>query len=101
LARPNLDTYLQRIYHDDSELLVVFICADYERKEWCGLEWRAIRDLIKRKEAASIMPIRLDAGDVSGLFSIDGYLDAKDRTPAEVAKLIRARLDNNRNKARP
>src|SRR5262245_42318555 len=51
-ARPDLDTYLQRLYHDESELIAVFLCADYERKEWCGLEWRAVRDLIKRRQAA-------------------------------------------------
>ncbi|MGF6975536.1 hypothetical protein QFZ94_003986 [Paraburkholderia sp. JPY465] len=40
LARPNLDTLLQRIYLSNSDLVVVFLCAEYERKEWCGLEWR-------------------------------------------------------------
>src|SRR5690348_16634202 len=55
LARPDLDTYLQAIYHDQSELIVVFLCHEYEQKEWCGLEWRAIRDLLKQKQAASIM----------------------------------------------
>src|SRR5688572_10982218 len=60
LARPNLDIYLQGIYHDDSELIAVFLCADYERKDWCGLEWRVVRDLIKRRQASAIMPLRFD-----------------------------------------
>ena len=47
--RPNLDTHLQALYHDQSRLVVVFLCADYERKEWPGLEWRAIRDLKSRE----------------------------------------------------
>ncbi len=46
LTQMNLDVHLQAIYHDHSELIVVFLCKDYETKEWCGLEWRAIRDLI-------------------------------------------------------
>jgi hypothetical protein len=70
-ARPNLDLYLQRLYHDDSELVVVFLCAEYEEKEWCGLESRAIRDLIKKKKDASIMFFRFDDADVSGIFGID------------------------------
>lgn len=41
-ARLNLDTHLQRLYHDESDLVVVFLCEAYERKEWPGLEWRAI-----------------------------------------------------------
>ena len=41
-ARPDLDVYLQSLYHDESELIAVFLCADYERKEWCGWKPAAI-----------------------------------------------------------
>ena len=92
LARPNLDVYLQRIYHDKAELVVIFLCEDYERKEWCGLEWRAIRDLIKKRKDESIMPFRLDNTDISGLFSIDGYVDARSLAVNEIVALICSRL---------
>jgi hypothetical protein len=87
-ARVNLDTYLQRLYHDESELIAVFLCADYERKEWCGLEWRAVRHLIKRRQVDSVMPLRFDNTEVPGLFSIDGYVWIGDRSPADIANLI-------------
>lgn len=93
-ARPNLDTHLQALYHNESELLVVFLCAEYERKEWTGLEWRAIRDLIKQKQDTSIMFIRLDEANIPGLFSIDGYISAQGREPAEIATLIFSRLQS-------
>lgn len=92
-ARPNLDTHLQRLYHDESLLVVVFLCSDYERKEWPGLEWRAIRDLLKRKQDLSIMLVRMDNSDVSGVFSIDGYVSAEGREPVQIADLILQRLD--------
>lgn len=91
-ARPNLDVHLQTLYHNESELLVVFLCADYERKEWTGLEWRAIRDLIKKKQDTSIMFLRLDNANISGLFSIDGYISVQGREPTEIATLILSRL---------
>ena len=91
-ARPNLDTYLQNLYHTESSLLVPFLCADYERKDWCRLEWRAIRDLIKQCKDDDIMPMRFDNTHISGLFDIDGYLDLRDHTVAEVAELILKRL---------
>jgi hypothetical protein len=47
-ARLDFDTYLQRLYHDESELIAVFLCSDYESKDWCRLEWRAVKDLIMR-----------------------------------------------------
>ena len=73
LARPDLDLRLQGIY-TRAELVVVCLCAGYERKQWCGLEWRPIRDLIKKREDR-IMLLRLDDADVAGSFSIDGYMD--------------------------
>jgi hypothetical protein len=94
-ARPNLDLYLQRLYHDDSELVVVFLCAEYEEKEWCGLESRAIRDLIKKKKDASIMFFRFDDADVSGIFGIDGYISIDKRTASDTAVLILERLAQN------
>lgn len=94
-ARPDLDTYLQRLYHNESELIAVFLCADYERKEWCGLEWRAIRDLIKRRQTSSIMPLRFDNTEIPGLFSTDGYVWIGERPASEIADLIFQRLQNN------
>lgn len=95
LARPNLDTLLQRIYLNNSDLVVVFLCSDYERKEWCGLEWRAIRTIIKNKNDHAIMFMRFDGADVSGSMSIDGYVDLEEHTPVQAARMIveRARLN--------
>ena len=91
-ARPDLDVYLQDLYHDEALLNVVFLCAAYNQKEWCGLEWRAIRDLIKQRKP-DIMFLRLDDGDVAGVFSIDGYADIRDRSDEQAAALIVERLE--------
>ncbi|AUY37202.1 disease resistance protein [Pseudomonas sp. PONIH3] len=95
LARPNLDTLLQRIYLNNSDLVVVFLCAEYERKEWCGLEWRAIRNIIKNKNDHAIMFMRFDHADISGSFSIDGYVDLDEYTPLEAARMVVERVRLN------
>jgi hypothetical protein len=100
LARPDLDMYMQGIYHDDSELIVVFLCAEYEEKEWCGLEWRAIRDLIKKKKAWEIMFVRFDDTEIAGTYSIDGYVNAEGREPEEVAERIIERYRINEQRPR-
>lgn len=100
LTVPNLDTLLQQIYNDDSELIVIFVSAEYEKKEWCGLEWRAIRDIIKHRRDEDVMPLRFDDTNVPGLFSIDGYVDLRDRDPETVADLILERLALNRKQSR-
>lgn len=92
LARPNSDTYLQRLYHDESDLIVVFLSKDYERKEWPGVEWHPIRDLIKRKQDQSVMYMRLDDSPVAGVFSTDIYINATQREPSDLVTLILTRL---------
>jgi len=92
LARPNLDILLQRIYRDNSDLIVVFLCADYASKEWCGLEWRAIRDIIKQRDDAKVMFLRLDDAPVPGVFGIDGYIDIAAWPADRVAGAIETRL---------
>lgn len=92
LARPNLDTLLQDIYRNKSELIVVFLCAEYAKKQWCGLEWRAIRDIIKSKEDDRVMFVRFDDAPVDGVLSIDGYIDARSFGAHDVARFIVDRL---------
>ena len=91
-ARPNLDVYLPGLYHDESELVVFFHCAEYNEKEWCCLEWRAGRDLLKKKQDDRLMFLKLDSAEIPGLLSIDGYLWMAGRPDTEVAGLILQRL---------
>lgn len=87
-ARPNLDIYLQKLYHDESELIVVVISKEYETKNWCGLEWRAIRDLINKRQD-NIMFLKSGEGSVSGFYdSLDGYIDIEKQGITNTAELI-------------
>lgn len=92
LARPNLDLLLMDIYRNRSDLVVVYLSAEYAQKEWCGLEWRSIRDLIKAKKDDQLMYVRFDDAPVDGVLSIDGYVDARNRDPVEIARMIIERL---------
>jgi hypothetical protein len=92
LARPDLDVYLQNIYAENSDLLVIFLCADYEDKEWCGVEWRVVRALIKARRTEDIMLLRTDDAAVTGLLPIHGYADIRGRSAQQVTALIMERL---------
>ena len=92
LARPSLDTLLQDIYLNRSKLVVVFLCGDYQRKEWCGIEFRAIREIIKKSENERIMFVRMDDRPVEGVFKVDGYIDARKHSPLEIAGYIHERV---------
>jgi TIR domain len=92
LARPNLDTLLQDIYRNRSRLIVAFLSAAYQTKDWCGIEFKAIRDILKQRDDSKVMYVRHDAGHVDGVFSTDGYIDANIHKPIEVADLIVERV---------
>lgn len=96
LARISLDNYLQKIYRCDSELVIPFLCKEYESKQWCGLEWRAIQEIIKERQGDGIMPLRFDDTRIPGLFGQDGYIDLSKRTPSQLAILIIERLQSHR-----
>jgi hypothetical protein len=92
LARPGLDTFIQGIYRHRSRLIVVFLSADYQRKNWCGIEFRAIREIIAEREHDKIMFVRTDDGAVEGVFATDGYIDAKRYDSATIAQFIAERV---------
>jgi hypothetical protein len=99
LAVPNLDLRLLEIYRDNTELIVVFIAADYSKKQWCGLEWRWVRELLKTGRGVDIMLLRMkDAPTPPGMLSIDGYADISDLTEFQVADLVIERLKRPRRK---
>jgi hypothetical protein len=98
-ARPNLDTHLQRLYREESDLVVVFLCREYQEKEWCGLEWRAIRSLIQQRREGDVMLFRFDSAEIPGLFPGDGHVWLREppdqMPPQEAAQDILKRLEIN------
>src|SRR4051812_26760148 len=70
-ARPNLDVYLPMLYNEQCRLLVFFTCSEYARKAWCGLEWRAGRDLLMKRQDDRLMFLKLDTAQIPGLYGVD------------------------------
>lgn len=92
LAQPGLDILLREIYGERSTLVVAFVCAEYDAKEWCGIEWQKIRERRVGGDEREIMYVRVDKGDVAGLSKLDGYVDARVRTPHELARQVVQRV---------
>ena len=94
LARPSLDELLQDIYTNRSKLVVVFLCKEYQEKEWCGIEFRAVKDIIMKKQHERVMFVKLDEGDIDiqGVFKTDGYIDRFDYSPRQIAEFIYERV---------
>lgn len=91
LARPSLDTLLQDIYHR-SKMIVVFLSKAYQEKEWCGIEFRTIKEIIMERKYERVMFVKMDEGDIQGVLKTDGYIDGHRYSPQEIARFIQDRL---------
>ncbi len=91
-AHANLAFDLPDLYRHEADLIVAVFCPDYDRKEWCGLEWRAIFGLIKEGKTGTIMLSRFGHAEGKGLQGLAGFIELDRKTPAQAAKLILQRL---------
>ena len=70
-SRSDLAFYLPTLYHDHADLIVAVICPDYETKEWTGLEWTAIHDLLsQRKDDEVLLCLTIDGDRASAQESV-------------------------------
>lgn len=97
-ARDDLVAHLTRRYRDESDLIVAVLCADYDKKEWCGLEWKTIRGLLKQSKTDEIMLTRFDRVEPEALEGLAGYIDLDGETPESAATLVLERLAINEGK---
>ena len=97
-ARRNLGIYLPELYHKESDLVVVVVCPDYDEKEWTGLEWTAIHDLLKQRKDDEIMLCRFEHAKVTGLYSTAGFVELDHKSPEQAATVILERLALNEGK---
>src|SRR5262252_5317305 len=95
-GRGDLNFYLPELYRNQSELVVVVLSGDYQSKEWCGgLEWRAIYDLLQKRQNEEVMLCRFDSATVEGLYSGAGFIDLDQKTAEQAATLVLQRLALN------
>jgi tetratricopeptide (TPR) repeat protein len=94
-ARSNLGIYLPNLYNLQSDLVVVVVCPDYDEKEWTGLEWLAIHDLLQQRLHDEVQLCRFDHAQVKGLFRGAGFIELDHKTPEAFVTLILERLALN------
>ena len=97
-AKARLGFSLPALYHKESDLIVAVLCPDYDKKEWCGLEWTAIYGLIKQGNVDQVMLTRFDRVDGEGLYGLAGFIELDHKTPEQAVTLILERLALNEGK---
>lgn len=94
-ANADLAFNLPELYKTEADLIVAVFCKDYDHKEWCGLEWRAIFSIIKEGGSKQILLTRFDHADGKGLHGLGGFIELDKKSPEETATLVLERLALN------
>jgi len=91
----DMDVLLQRIYHEQSLMVVADLSDQYAGRPWCQAEARAIRALRfeidpARDETGRLRILNAKFGDgvVPGVFKTTAHLDGITKTPLQSAELI-------------
>lgn len=97
-SRSDLAFYLPDLYEKDADLIVAVFCPDYDKKEWCGLEWNVTYGLLKQRKIGEVMLTRFERVEGKGLRGLAGYTDLDGLTPQQAAAEILERLALNEGK---
>jgi len=93
----DLGIHFEFVYRRSAKYCIPFISINYEKKIWTNYEIRnAISRAIETKEDY-ILPARFDNTQIDGLRTTIGYIDLRNYTPEQFAKIILKKLEKDEN----
>lgn len=97
--QPRLRDKLPLLYRDECEVIVVFLCAEYANRHWCGLEWEKIRELASNTDSCERIYLIWHGDQDDSILKLlgldrenDGFIDIDNPSPVDIAKGILIRL---------
>jgi len=94
LAGKDLGEKLRRVYREECALVVPLFCREYEKKEWCQLEWDAISELLLERREDRVIPVALDDTSIPNWTKADLAIRRPEYTLKEIASAIRKIYEN-------
>jgi hypothetical protein len=90
----DLYEYLDEIYRKKSKYCVIFISAEYAKKLWTTHERKSAQARAFEERVEYILPVRFDDTEIPGIKPTISYIDARETTTEELAKIIIQKLSN-------
>lgn len=88
----NMFEYLQAVYRDQSDHVIIFVSADYVEKRWTLHEWRSVQEAILARPEEYLLPARFDDSQLAGLPSTIHYIDLSQENPEQFAEKIVSKI---------
>ncbi len=89
----DLGDHFRRTYGPNTRFVLIFVSRHYVKKDWTDFELQIAREEAKKREQEFILPIRLDDSKIAGLKSTMGFLDWRKKTPADIVRLVKEKLN--------
>ncbi len=88
----DLSAHLDDVFRKQARYCVIFISRHYAEKEWTIHERRSAFARAIKDHGDYVLPARFDDTELPGLQPLIHYMDLRDKTPEELADLIREKL---------
>ena len=92
----SLTDEFERIYGATSRYVVVFVSADYAKKEYTNYEFSIAKKEAKNRKSEYILPLRLDDTVLLGLPQAVAYIDLRKDSLAKTAAYLMEKLAKTR-----
>ena len=89
----DLYQHLDSVYREKAMFCMIFVSSAYAKKLWTKHELKAAQARAFREHKEYILPVRLDATEIPGLFETTGYIDGSTHLPSDIAELFILKLD--------
>jgi len=89
----DMTVYFQEVYYSNSNWCIMFASKEYVDKAWPSYERK--NALAKELEVKNgyILPVRFDDTEVPGLLPTINYLDARNESPEDIARLFIEKME--------
>jgi len=88
----NLYEYLNDIYQHSTMFTIAFLSQHYARKLWTNHERTSAQARAFQENSDYILPVRFDDTVIPGILPTTGYIEAKSKSPNELAELVIQKL---------
>jgi hypothetical protein len=88
----NLYEHLNDVYKSKAKYTLMFISKYYKEKLWTNHERKSMQERAFNEAKEYILPARFDDTEIPGLHSTLGYVDLRDKSPADLVAIICSKI---------
>ena len=89
-----LTAYFKEVYYSNSDKCIMFVSKEYVTKAWPSTERKNALAKVLEVGDDYLLPVRFDDSEVCGLPPTIGYLDARKKTPKNIADLFLEKMES-------